>query len=203
MHPFLPRSVLQLGSGFPYTQRRQWHPTPVLLPGKSHGRRSLVGSVHGVAEGWTRLSDFIFTFHFHALEKEMATHASLFAWRIPGTGQPGGLLSMGSQRVGHDWSALTFPYTRLPWWLRWYRLYLQCRRPGFHPWVGKIPWRREGPTTPVFLPGESYGQRRYWRATVQLIDFSLTLGYLMALWRLQFRLSIFRQNVGSSGGLWA
>ena len=50
----------------------------------------------------TRLSDFPFTFHFHALEKEMATHSSVLAWRIPGTGEPGGLLSMGSHRVGHD-----------------------------------------------------------------------------------------------------
>ena len=57
--------------------------------------------VHGVAEGQTRLSDFPFTFHFHALEKEMATHSSVLAWRIPGTGEPGGLLSMGSHRVGH------------------------------------------------------------------------------------------------------
>ena len=59
-------------------------------------------AVHGVAEGRTRLSDFTFTFHFHALEKEMATHPSVLAWRIPGTGQPGGLLSMGSHGVGHD-----------------------------------------------------------------------------------------------------
>ena len=82
--------------------RRQWHPTPVLLPGKSHGRRSLVqAAVHGVAEGQTRLSDFTFTFHFHALEKEMATHSSVLAWRIPGTVEPGGLPSMGSHRVGH------------------------------------------------------------------------------------------------------
>ena len=67
--------------------RRQGHPTPVLLPGKSHGRRSLVGSsVHGVAKSQTRLSDFPFTFHFHALEKEMATHSSILAWRIPGWG---------------------------------------------------------------------------------------------------------------------
>ena len=58
--------------------------------------------VHGVAEGRTRLSDFTFTFHFHALEKEMATHSSILAWRIPGTGELGGLLSMGSHRVGHD-----------------------------------------------------------------------------------------------------
>ena len=88
----------------PLCQRRRWHPTPVLLPGKSHGWRSLVGCIHGVAKSRTRLSDFPFTFHFHALEKEMATHSSVLAWRIPGTGEPGGLLSMESHRVGHDWS---------------------------------------------------------------------------------------------------
>ena len=59
-------------------------------------------AVHGVAKSQTRLSDFTFTFHFHALEKEMATHSSVLAWRIPGTGEPGGLPSMGSHRVGHD-----------------------------------------------------------------------------------------------------
>ena len=58
-------------------------------------------AVHGVAENQTRLSDFPFTYHFHALEKEMATHSSVLAWRIPGMGEPGGLLSMGSHRVGH------------------------------------------------------------------------------------------------------
>ena len=63
-------------------------------------------AVHGVAEGRTWLSNFTFTFHFHALEKEMATHSSVLAWRIPGTGAPGGLPSMGSHRVGHDWSDL-------------------------------------------------------------------------------------------------
>ena len=57
-------------------------------------------AVHGVSKRWTRLSDF--TFHFHALEKEMPTHFSVLAWRIPGTGEPGGLPSMGSHRVGHD-----------------------------------------------------------------------------------------------------
>ena len=57
--------------------------------------------VHGVAEGRTRLGDFIFTFHFHALEKEMATHSSVLTRRIPGMGEPGGLLSMGSHTVGH------------------------------------------------------------------------------------------------------
>ena len=63
-------------------------------------------TVHGVTKSRTRLSDFTFTFHFHALEKEMATHSSVLAWRIPGTGEPGGLPSMGSHRVGHDWGDL-------------------------------------------------------------------------------------------------
>ena len=58
--------------------------------------------IHGVAKSQTRLSDFTLTFPFHALEKEMATHSSVFAWRIPGAGEPGGLPSMGSHRVGHD-----------------------------------------------------------------------------------------------------
>ena len=63
-------------------------------------------ALHEVAEGWTRLSDFTFTFHFHALEKEMATHSSVPAWRIAGMGEPGRLLSMGLHRIGHDWSDL-------------------------------------------------------------------------------------------------
>ena len=63
-------------------------------------------AVHGVAKSQTRLSDFTFTFHFDALEKEMTTHSSVLAWRIPGTGEPGGLPSMGSHRVGHDWRDL-------------------------------------------------------------------------------------------------
>ena len=60
-------------------------------------------AVHGVTKSQTRLSDFTFTFYFNALEKETATHSSVLAWRIPGTGEPGGLPSMGSHRVGHDW----------------------------------------------------------------------------------------------------
>ena len=63
-------------------------------------------AVHGVAKSRTRLNDFTFTFLFHAMEKEMATHSSVLAWRIPGMGEPGGLLSMGSHRVGHDWKNL-------------------------------------------------------------------------------------------------
>ena len=75
--------------------RRQWHPTPVLLPGKSHGQRGLVGcSSWGREESDTTEQLHV---HFHALEKEMATHSNVLAWRIPG---------MGSHRVGHDWSDL-------------------------------------------------------------------------------------------------
>ena len=73
----------------------------VLLPGKSHGWRSLAGCSPWGLLSQTRLSNFTFIFHFHALEKEMATHSSILAWRIPGTGEPGGLLSMGLHRVGH------------------------------------------------------------------------------------------------------
>ena len=75
--------------------RRQWHPTPVLLPGKCHGWRSLVGcSLWGREE--LDMTEWLH-FHFHALKKQMATHSSVLAWRIPGTGEPGGLPSMGSQ----------------------------------------------------------------------------------------------------------
>ena len=66
------------------------------------GGGDLWAAVHGVVKSWTRLNDFTFTFHFPALEKEMATHSSVLAWRIPGTGKPGELPSMGSHRVGHD-----------------------------------------------------------------------------------------------------
>ena len=105
---------------FPYFVIRpslQWHPTPVLLPGKSHRWRSLVG-----CSPWGRweldMTEQLH-FHFHALEKEMATHSSVLAWRIPGTGEPGGLLSMRSHRVGHDWSdlaAAAFPARFLEAW---------------------------------------------------------------------------------------
>ena len=153
--------VRSLGWNIPW--RRKWHPTPVFLPGKFHGQRSLAGyspgshmgrkqsnmtehlaylhskviqdvrltsfniiyegngtplqysclenpmgggswwaAVHGVAKSRTRLSDFTFIFHFHAFEKEMATHSGVLAWRIPGMAEPGGLPSMGSHRVRHD-----------------------------------------------------------------------------------------------------
>ena len=88
-------------------QRRQWHPTPVLLPGESHRWRSLEDCSpwgHEESEWDHEESDMTetFTFHFDALEKEMATHSSVLALRIPGMGEPGGLPSMGSHRVGHN-----------------------------------------------------------------------------------------------------
>ena len=77
-------------------------PTPVLLPGNPTDGGAWWAAVHGVVKIQVRLGDFTCAFHFHALEKETATHSSVLAWRIPGTGEPGGLPSMGSPRVGHD-----------------------------------------------------------------------------------------------------
>ena len=108
----------------------------------------------------------LFTFHFHALEEEMATHSSLLAWRIPGTVEPGGLPSMGSHRVGHDWrnlaAAAAMTNEAFPRGASGKESACQCRRHKkrvFSPWVGKIPWRRKWQPTPVFFPGESHGQR--------------------------------------------
>ena len=83
-------------------QRRQWHPTPYSCLENPMDGGAWWAAVRGVAEGQTRLSDFTLTFHFHALEKEMTAHSSVLAWRIPGTGEPGGLLSVGSHRVRHN-----------------------------------------------------------------------------------------------------
>ena len=90
----------------------QWHTTPVLFPGSPMDGRAWWAAVHGVAKSQTWLSDFTFTLHFHASEKEMATHSRVLAWRVPGTGEPGGLPSLGSHRVRHDWSDLAVGFNR-------------------------------------------------------------------------------------------
>ena len=92
-------------------------------------------AVHGVAKSRTWLSDFIFTFHFHALEKEMATHSSVLAWRIPRMGEPGGLPSMGLHRVGHDWSNLAAAAS-----IRWH-LIARKQNNSIYPYRRfKLPW---------------------------------------------------------------
>ena len=98
--------TIQLASPSRLQRRRQWHPTPVLLPGKSMDGGAWWADFYGVAKSQTQLRDFTFTFHFHALKKEMTTHSSVLAWRIPGTAEPGGLPSMGSYSVRHDWRDL-------------------------------------------------------------------------------------------------
>ena len=96
------RNLFILIHSFLFFRRSWWNPTPVLLPRKSHGWRSLVG-----CSPWGRNeSDTTELLHFHALEKEITTHSSVLAWRIPGTGEPGGLPSMESHRVGSNWSNL-------------------------------------------------------------------------------------------------
>ena len=85
---------------------RRWHPLQCSCLENPVDGRAWWAAVQGIAKSRERLSDFPFTFHFHASEKEMATHSSVLACRIPGMGEPGGLPSMGSHRVGHDWSDL-------------------------------------------------------------------------------------------------
>ena len=87
-------------------RRRQWRTLQYSCLENPMDGGAWLAAVHGVPKSQTRLSDFTFTFHFPALEKEMATHSSVLAWRIPGSGEPGWLPSMGSHRVGHDWSDL-------------------------------------------------------------------------------------------------
>ena len=91
-----------LKSDIPTLQRRQWHPTPVLLPGKSYGRRSLVGCSPWGREELDTTERFPFHFSLSCIGEGMATHSKVLAWRIPETGEPGGLPSMGSHRVGHN-----------------------------------------------------------------------------------------------------
>ena len=121
------------------------------------GRGAWWAAVHGVAKSQRRLSDFPFTFHFHALEKEMATHSSVLAWRIPGTGEPGGPSSMGSHRIGHHRSDLAVAAAVFP------RASLVAQMVKNPPAMQETRvWslgQEEELPTPVFLPGESHGQR--------------------------------------------
>ena len=106
-------------------------------------------AVHGVARSQTRLSDFPFTFHFHALEKEMATHSSVLAWRIPGMGESGELPSLVSHRVGHDWSdlaaaAAAYLFKGLPWWLSGEESTCKAIDVGLIPESGRPPGEGNG-----------------------------------------------------------
>ena len=131
---------------------RWWHPTPVLLPGKSHGWRSREGWSPWGRWGSDTTERLPFHFSLSCIEKKMATHSSVLAWRIPGTGEPGGLLSMGSHRVGHYCSDLA---AAAAWWelhsVPFRIAHALCSR-----------WRRKWQPTPVFLPGKSHG----WRSLV-------------------------------------
>ena len=141
-------------------------------------------AVHVVTVSWTRLSDFTFTFYFHALEKEMATHSSVLAWRIPGTVEPGGLLSMGSHRVGHNWSdlaAAVAPHSSIlawktPWMEEPGRLQSMGSQKVRHDWATSLSlfsfmhWRRKWQPTLVFLPAKSQG----WRSLVGCCLWGLT-----------------------------
>ena len=113
-------------------------------------------AVHGVAKS-PRLSDFTFTFHFHALEKEMATHSSVLAWRIPGTEEPGRRLSMGSQRVGHDWRDLAAA-TAAAFFLK--ELIVLGKEGGIH---GRYRWRVGKFKGDDIIFSQEEHSRIYWR----------------------------------------
>ena len=127
-------------------------------------------AVHGVAKSWIGLSDFTFTFHFHALEKEMATQSSVLAWRIPGMGEPGGLLSMGSHRVWHDWrdlaaAAAAIRFQGFPGGSVVKNLLPNARDPALTPRSGRSS--EEGNGNPLQLSClEKPMDRESWQATV-------------------------------------
>ena len=122
-----------------------------------------MAAVHGVAKSRTRLSDFPFTFHFHALEKEMATHSSVPAWRIPGTGEPDWLPSVGVAGEGNgtppQYSCLENPMDGGAWKAAVHGVAKNWARLNDFPFTFTfMQWRRKWQPTPVFLPGESQGQ---------------------------------------------
>ena len=122
-------------------------------------------AVHGVAKSRTWLSNFTFIFHFHALEKEMATHSSVLAWRIPGGAWWAAVYGAAQSRTWLKWLSSNSSSSGPSGWHQWLKKEksaCQCRRQkrlGFNLWVGKIPWSRKWQPTPVSLPGESHGQR--------------------------------------------
>ena len=128
-------------------------------------REAWKAAVHGVAEGQTRLSEFTFTFHFHALEKEMATHSSVLAWRIPGMGEPGGLLSLGLHRVGHDWSDLAVAVAKLS-------PFLKTKIVNFRNFSGSVPATNQSikdqrdliKTNPVLQLKKIFYSETWWHA---------------------------------------
>ena len=127
-------------------------------------------AVHGVAKSWTRLSNFTFTFHFHALEKEMATHSSDLAWRIPGTAEPGGLPSMGSHTVGHDWSDLAAAAT-----------YLRQNFPG-----ATSPQQFFFFFNPLLLYPKVRNASRYYK---QAVENCYLCGFLIAIWNIAHKIT--------------
>ena len=131
-------------------------------------------AVHGVATSWTWLSDFTFTFHFHTLEKKMATHSSVLILRIPGMGEPGGLPSMGSHRVGHDWSDLAAAAAAAA------ATYIHQRR-QWHP-------------TPVLLPGKSHG----WKSLVGYSPWGLEESDMTEWLHFHFSLSCTGEGTGNA-----
>ena len=157
--------------------RRQWQPTPVLLPGKSHGRRSLVGCSPWNHEesDTTELLHFDFSLSCIGEGNGNPLQCSCLenprdggAWwaAIYGIAQSRTQVKQLSSSSKSLNTACNSPIIRLidsisrpllPWWLSGKRICLQCRRPGFNPWVRKIPWRRKWQPTPVFLPGEFHG----------------------------------------------
>ena len=141
--------------------RRRWHPLQYSCLENPMDGGAWWAAVHGVAKSWTWLSDFPFTFHFHALEKEMATHSSVLAWRIPGMVEPGGLPSMGLHRVRKDWSDLAAAAVLTmgcSWWLVDKESTCNARQLGSVLGWGRSPGGGHG--NPFkFFPGKSHGQR--------------------------------------------
>jgi len=128
-------------------------------------------AVHGVVKSWTQLSNFTFPFHFHALEKEMVTHSSVLAWRTPGTGEPGGPLSMGSHRVGHNWSdlaAAAFEYMGFPCSSVGKESACSAGDQGSIPRLGRSPGEGNGNPLQYSSPG-SPTDRGVWQVTVHRV----------------------------------